>query len=128
MDKNKSLRYLLDKERFKGKKLPPKIRTNEDTNSPDQRGDHTSTDKTFVDIDRIKADFKKPIEDMEFSRRGLFGGLTKLKEYAEESDEKARELKKLKKKQRKIKINLKEEEEETEEGSAETVEIGRAHV
>jgi ferredoxin-type protein NapG len=121
MDKNKSLRYLLDKKRFKGKKLPPKIRTNEDTNSPDQRGDHTSTDKTFIDIDRIKTDFKKPVEDMEFSRRGLFGGLTKLKEYAEESDEKARELKKLKKKQRKIKINLKEEEEETEESSAETV-------
>ena len=121
MDKNKSLRYLLDKERFKGKKLPPKIRTNEDTNSPDQRGDHTSTDNNFINIDRIKTDFKKPIEDMEFSRRGLFGGLTKLKEYAEESDEKAKELKKLKKKQRKIKINLKEEEEETEEGTAGTV-------
>ena len=121
MDKNKSLRYLLDKERFKGKKLPPKIRTNEDTNSPDQRGDHTSTDNNLINVDRIKADFKKPIEDMEFSRRGLFGGLTKLKEYAEESDEKAKELKKLKKKQRKIKINLKEEEEETEEDTAEMV-------
>ncbi len=119
MDKNKSLRYLLDKERFKGKKLPPKIQTNEDFVSPDQRGDHTSEDPHLIGIDQIKADFKKPIEDMEFSRRGLFGGLTKLKEYAEESDEKARELKKQKKKQRKIKINLKEEEEETEEGSAE---------
>ena len=111
---------MLDKERFKGKKLPPKIRTNEDTNSPDQRGDHTSADPHLINIDRIKSDFKKPIEDMEFSRRGLFGGLTKLKEYAEESDEKARELKKLKKKQRKIKINLKEEEEETEEGTTES--------
>jgi MauM/NapG family ferredoxin protein len=121
MDKNKSLRYLLDKDRFKGKKLPPKIRTNEDTNSADQRGDHTSADPHLINIDRIKSDFKKPIEDMEFSRRGLFGGLTKLKEYAEESDEKAKELKKLKKKQRKIKINLKEEEEEMEEGSAEAV-------
>ena len=48
MDKNKSLRYLLDKDRFKGKKLPPKIQTNEDTNSPDQRGDHTSADKHIV--------------------------------------------------------------------------------
>lgn len=115
MDKNKSLRYLLDKERFKGKKLPPKIRTTEDTNSPDQRGDHTSADKHLINIDRIKADIQKPIEDMEFSRRGLFGGLTKLKEYAEESDEKARELKQLKKKQRRIKVNLKPEE-ETEEG------------
>jgi ferredoxin-type protein NapG len=120
MDKNKSLRYLLDKERFKGKKLPPKIRTNEDTNSPDQRGDHTSADPHLVDIDKIKANLRKPVEDMEFSRRGLFGGLTKLKEYAEESDEKAKELKKLKKKQRKIKINLKEEEEETEENTTET--------
>ena len=121
MDKNKSLRYLLDKERFKGKKLPPKIRTTEDTNSPDQRGDHTSADPHLIDIDRIKSDFKKPIEEMEFSRRGLFGGLTKLKEYAEESDEKAKELKKLKKKKRKIKINLKEEEEETEEGTTQPV-------
>lgn len=120
MDKNKSLRYLLDKERFKGKKLPPKIQTNEDTNSLDQRGDHTSADPHLIDIDRLKSDFKKPIEEMDFSRRGLFGGLTKLKEYAEESDEKARELKKLKKKQRKIKINLKEEEEETEEGAVAT--------
>ena len=120
MDKNKSLRYLLDKERFKGKKLPPKIQTNEDFVSADQRGDHTSADPHLINIDRIKSDFKKPIEDMEFSRRGLFGGLTKLKEYAEESDEKAKELKKLKKKQRKIKINLKEEE-ETEEGTADTV-------
>ncbi len=116
MDKNKSLRYLLDKDRFKGKKLPPKIRTNEDTNSPDQRGDHTSADPHLVDIDRIKTNLKKPIEEMEFSRRGIFGGLTKLKEYAKESDEKARELKKLDKQQRKIKINLKEEEEENEEG------------
>ena len=121
MDKKKSLRYLLDKERFKGKKLPPKIRTNEDTNSPDQRGNHTSADPHLIDIDQIKSNLRKPIEEMEFSRRGLFGKLTKLKEYAEESDAKTKETKKLKKKQRKIKINLKEEEEETEEGSVETV-------
>jgi ferredoxin-type protein NapG len=130
MDKNKSLRYLLDKERFKGKKLPPKIRTTEDTNSPDQRGDHTSADPHLVDIDKIKANLRKPVEDMEFSRRGLFGGLTKLKEYAEESDEKAKELKNLKKKQRKIKINLKEEtEENTTESTSElapTSETGTA--
>ena len=123
MDKKKSLRYLLDKERFKGKKLPPKIRTNEDTNSPDQRGDHTSADKHIVDIERLKANIQKPIEDMEFSRRGLFGGLTKLKEYAEESEEKERELKGLKKKQRRIKVHLKPEEEETEEGVETTAEV-----
>jgi len=123
MDKNKSLRYLLDKERFKGKKLPPKIRTNEDTNSPDQRGDHTSADRHIVDVQRLKESFNKPIEEMEFSRRGLFGGLTKLKEYAEESDEKARELKQLKKKQRRIKVNLKPEEEETEEGTEAVAEL-----
>ena len=126
MDKKKSLRYLLDKERFKGKKLPPKIRTTEETNSPDQRGDHTSTDQHIVDINRLKADMQKPIEDMEFSRRGLFGGLTKLKEYAEESDEKAKELKKTKKKQRRIKVNLKPEEEETEEGVETTAELESA--
>ena len=123
MDKNKSLRYLLDKDRFKGKKLPPKIRTNEDTNSPDQRGDHTSADKHIVEIERLKENFKKPIEEMEFSRRGIFGGLNKLKEYAEESDEKTQELKKLKKKQRRIKVNLKPEEEETEEGVETTAEL-----
>jgi ferredoxin-type protein NapG len=126
MDKKKSLRYLLDKERFKGKKLPPKIRTTEETNSLDQRGDHTSTDKHIVDINRLKADMQKPIEDMEFSRRGLFGGLTKLKEYAEESDEKSKELKKLKKKKRRIKVNLKPEDEETEEGGETTAELESA--
>ncbi len=118
MDKKKSLRYLLDKDRFKGKKLPPKIQTNEDHVSADQRGDHTASD--LLGIDRLKANFNKPIEDMEFSRRGIFGGLTKLKEYAEESDEKAKELKKLQKKKRRIKINLKEEEEEETEAGAET--------
>ncbi len=115
MDKKKSLRYLLDKDRFKGKKLPPKIQTNEDHISPDQRGDNTTSD--LLGIDRLKADFNKPIEDMEFSRRGLFGGLSKLKEYAEETDEKAKERKKLRNQQRRIKINLKEEEEETEAGA-----------
>ncbi len=123
MDKRKSLRYLLDKDRFKGKKLPPKLQTNEDLIDPDQRGDHTTADKHIVDIERLKANFQKPIEDMEFSRRGLFGGLTKLKEYAEESDEKAKELKQLKKKQRRIKVNLKPEEEETEEGTEAVAEL-----
>ena len=124
MDKKKSLRYLLDKDRFKGKKLPPKIRTNEDTNSPDQRGDHTSADKHIVDVQRLKANIQKPIEDMEFSRRGIFGGLTKLKEYAEESDEKDKEqLKEFKKKQRRIKVNLKPAEEDNEEGVETTAEL-----
>jgi ferredoxin-type protein NapG len=123
MDKRKSLRYLLDKDRFKGKKLPPKLQTNEDLIDPDQRGDHTTADKHIVDIERLKANFQKPIEDMEFSRRGLFGGLTKLKEYAEESDKNAKELKQLKKKQRRIKVNLKPEEEETEEGTEVVAEL-----
>jgi ferredoxin-type protein NapG len=123
MDKKKSLRYLLDKDRFKGKKLPPKIQTNEDHVSADQRGDHSTADKHIIDIDRMKTNLRKPIEDMEFSRRGLFGGLTKLKEYAEESDEKARELEKLNKKKRRIKINLKEEEEENEEGVESVAEL-----
>ena len=123
MDKRKSLRYLLDKDRFKGKKLPPKLQTNEDLIDPDQRGDHTSGDKQQIEIDRLKANFRKPIEEMDFSRRGLFGGLTKLKEYAEEADQKTTELKKLKKKQRKIKINLKEEEEESEQGSEAVAEL-----
>ncbi|NIQ02954.1 MAG: hypothetical protein GWM98_08920 [Nitrospinaceae bacterium] len=116
MDKNKSLRYLLSKEQFKGKKLPPKIRTNEDDICADQRGNHSSVDhKELVQLDQIKENLKKPIEEMEFSRRGLFGGLTKLKEYAEDSDGKAKERKKLKNKKRRIKINLKEEEEDAAE-------------
>lgn len=123
MDKKKSLRYLLDKEKFKGKKLPPRIQTNEDHISPDQRGDHTAADKHLIEVQRLKENFKKPIEDMEFSRRGIFGGLTKLKEYAEDSDGKTRELKKLKKKQRRIKVNMKPEEEETEEGSEAVAEL-----
>ena len=126
MDNKKSLRYLLDKDRFKGRKLPPKIQTNEDHISPDQRGDHTVDDKHLIEVDRLKENFKKPIEEMEFSRRGIFGGLTKLKEYAEESDAKAKELQKPKKKQRKIKINLKEEEEETKEGTGTAAELDPA--
>ncbi len=123
MDKRKSLRYLLDKDRFKGKKLPPKLQTNEDLIDPDQRGDHTSGDKHQIEIARLKENFKKPIEDMEFSRRGIFGGLTKLKEYAEETDRKAEESQKPKKKRRKIKINLKPEEEETEENTETAAEL-----
>ncbi len=123
MDKRKSLRYLLDKDRFKGKKLPPKLQTNEDLIDPDQRGDYTSGDKHQIEIDRFKANLKKPIEEMEFSRRGLFGTLTKLKEYAEVTDQKAKEFQKLKKKQRKIKIILKEEEEESAEGSEAVAEL-----
>ncbi len=123
MDKRKSLRYLLDKDRFKGKKLPPKLQTNEDLIDPDQRGDHTSGDKHQIEIDRFKANLKKPIEEMEFSRRGLFGTLTKLKEYAEVTDQKAKGFQKLKKKQRKIKINLKEEVEESAEGSEAVAEL-----
>ncbi len=37
-------RTKLDKKLFKNKKIPPKIQTNEDLISADQRGDHTSTD------------------------------------------------------------------------------------
>jgi ferredoxin-type protein NapG len=122
MDKRKSLRYLLDKDRFKGKKLPPKLQTNE-VIDPDQRGDRTSSDKHLIEVQRLKENFKKPIEEMEFSRRGIFGGLTKLKEYAEEADQKAKELKKVKKKRRKIKINLKPEEEETEESTETAAEL-----
>lgn len=122
MDKKKSLRYLLDKDRFKGKKLPPRIQTNEDHISPDQRGDHTTSD--VLGIERLKESFNKPIEEMEFSRRGLFGSLTKLKEYAEESDHKTQERKNLKNQQRRIKINLKEEEEVDEEGAGTAAEAG----
>lgn len=106
---------MLDKERFKGKKLPPKIQTNEDHLSADQRGDHSSDDKHLMEIARLKENLKKPIEEMEFSRRGIFGNLTKLKEYAEETDEKTQELEQRQKKKRRIKINLKPEEEEGEE-------------
>ncbi len=119
-----SLRYKLSKERFKGKKLPPKIVTNEDHISLDQRGDHSSTDKKNpLSLDKITATLSKPLEDNDISRRGLLGSLDKLKKYAEESDAKDRQ----KLKRKKIRLKDREEEEETsdaeeEPGEAEAVE------
>ena len=71
-----SLRYKLSKERFKGKKLPPKIVSNEDLISPDQRGDQSSTDKKSpLSLDKITSTITKPLEDNDVSRRGLLGSL-----------------------------------------------------
>lgn len=100
-----SLRYRLNKEMFKGKKVPPKIRTNEDHISPDQRGNLSSVDPEFDAVYRFKEAFKRPIEESEFSRRGLFSHLNRFKEYAEESEriENAGKVK-IKKKRKKKKV------------------------
>ncbi|CCQ90992.1 hypothetical protein NITGR_530010 [Nitrospina gracilis 3/211] len=105
-----SLRYRLNKERFKGKKLPPKIRTNEDHVSEDQRGDLTSSDMEFEAVRRFKDAVKKPIEESEFSRRGLFSHLNRLKEYSDESERLEAEKNPAKKKKRKKKKKAKAEE------------------
>ncbi|MGP0565683.1 MULTISPECIES: 4Fe-4S dicluster domain-containing protein [unclassified Nitrospina] len=105
-----SLRYRLNKERFKGKKLPPKIRTNEDHVSEDQRGDLTSSDMEFEAVRRFKDAVKKPIEESEFSRRGLFSHLNRLKEYSDESERLEAEKNPTKKKKRKKKNKAKVEE------------------
>lgn len=114
-----SLRYRLNKEMFKGKKLPPKIRTNEDHISPDQRGDMSSTDTEFDAVHRFKEAIKRPIEESEFSRRGLFSHLNKLKEYSDESERIEAGKLPAKKKKRKKKKKAK-----TGEETAETVETG----
>ncbi|MFQ5482846.1 MAG: 4Fe-4S dicluster domain-containing protein, partial [Nitrospinaceae bacterium] len=82
-----SLRYRLDKERFKGKKLPPKIQTNEDHISPDQRGDHSSLDDPYSE-GGIKHLLKQKLaqETGSMSRRGLFSGLNQLKQYSDEAE------------------------------------------
>ena len=82
-----SLRYRLDKERFKGKKLPPKIRTNEDHISEDQRGDHSSLDDPYSE-GGIKHALKQKLkqETDQMSRRGLFANLNQLKQYADEQE------------------------------------------
>ena len=84
-----SLRYRLDKDRFKGKKLPPKVRTNEDHVSPDQRGDHSSMDDPYS-AGGMKQELKRRLEHEadQMSRRGLFSGLNKMRDYAQEQDEK----------------------------------------
>ncbi|CAI2718870.1 4Fe-4S dicluster domain-containing protein [Nitrospina watsonii] len=114
-----SLRYRLNKEMFKGKKLPPKIRTNEDHISPDQRGDLSSTDTEFDAVHRFKEAIKRPIEESGFSRRGLFSHLNKLKEYSDESERIEAGHLPAKKKKRKKKKKAKAGEE-----TAETVETG----
>lgn len=116
-----SLRYRLSKERFKGKKLPPKIVTNEDHISLDQRGDDSSTDKKSpLSLDKITSTISKPFEDNDISRRGLLGTLNKLKQYAEESDAKDQQILKRKK------ILLKDPEEEEEETAVAEEESGEA--
>ena len=116
-----SLRYRLSKERFKGKTLPPKIVTNEDHISLDQRGDDSSTDKKSpLSLDKITSTISKPFEDNDISRRGLLGTLNKLKQYAEESDAKDQQILKRKK------ILLKDPEEEEEETAVAEEESGEA--
>jgi len=116
-----SLRYRLNKEMFKGKKVPPKVRTNEDHISPDQRGNVSSTDPEFDAVYRFKEAFKRPIEESEFSRRGLFSHLNRFKEYAEES-EKLENAGKVKVKKKRKKKKVKKAGAETEAALTESAE------
>ena len=102
-----SLRYRLSKDKFKDKKLPPKNPTNEDLIDPDQRGNISSDDPEFDAIHRFKEAMRKPIEETEFSRRGIFGSLNMLKEYAEKSEQLQEEhTVKIKKKRKKKKVKI----------------------
>ncbi len=122
-----SLRYRLDKERFKGKKLPPKNRTNDDHISADQRGEESSSDDPFSD-NGVKHALKQKLaqEADQFSRRGIFSGLNKLKDYANEQDEKQeaaveKEAKKLRQKKKKSSADESPEESLDAEGNPESV-------
>lgn len=117
-----SLRYRLNKDKFKGKKLPIKNDTNEDLIDPDQRGNISSDDPEFEAIHRFKEAMKKPIEETEFSRRGIFGGLNKLKEFAEDSEKREDEKNTVKIKKKRKKKKAKKQPAEVEGLSEETVE------
>lgn len=97
-------RTKLDKKLFKNKKIPPKIRTNEDNISDDQKGDHTTADPGLLSLDKETITQKVeeklfPTEDV--SRRGLFSTLGSLKKFAEEAEEKELQKKKIRKKKKK---------------------------
>ncbi|MGV7221763.1 MAG: 4Fe-4S dicluster domain-containing protein [Nitrospinales bacterium] len=99
-------RQSLNKEIFKGKKLPPKNQTNEDLIDPDQRGNHSSEDEEFLSLgkDAITQRFEQITEnDEEHSRRGLFSALGSLKEFSDEVDVKEEQKKPARKKKRKKK-------------------------
>lgn len=124
-----SLRYRLDKERFKGKKLPSRNRTNDDHISPDQRGDDSSTDDPLSDSG-MKHTLKQRLkhESEQFTQRGIFSGLNKLKDYAHEQDKKeeasiekeTKKVRRKKKKRKPVEDNSEPALEATEENTPET--------
>ncbi|PIQ97187.1 MAG: hypothetical protein COV67_05620 [Nitrospinae bacterium CG11_big_fil_rev_8_21_14_0_20_56_8] len=103
-------RYKLNKDAFKGKKIPPPLSpgSSEEHISPDQRGNHTKSiaaprpDLLALDAETIsqakQAEIRKKEEALqkEVSRRDLFF-LDRLKEYSDESDKKEKEGRKGKK-------------------------------
>ncbi len=103
------LRYKLSKDAFKGKKVPPKIRSNEDHISADQRGDDAyvgrprtnllSLDKKATSAESGAGVKDKPPE--ESSRRNLFSSL--FGKYKDQEEEKIKVEKQAKKKRRKVK-------------------------
>ncbi len=103
------LRYKLSKDAFKGKKVPPKIRANEDHISADQRGDDSYVGKPknrLLSLDKNAtsagsgAGVKSPPPE-EASRRNLFSSL--FGKYKDEEAEKINLEKQAKKKRRKVK-------------------------
>lgn len=125
------IRTKLDKKLFKNKKIPPKVRTNEDHISDDQKGDGSSADPgpglLSLDKETITQKLEETINPKEdVSRRGLFSTLGALKKFAEEAEEKDLEKKKTRKKKKKksgeSELETKEEAaagQESEETSAE---------
>ncbi|MBI4389266.1 MAG: 4Fe-4S dicluster domain-containing protein [Nitrospinae bacterium] len=99
------LRYKLAKETFKGKKVPPAVRTTEDHVSEDQRGNRSSGPGDPIlslGADHVTAVPKSgaPKEEADYSRRDLFGFFQK---YADRVVKKEPPQPEKKKKKRKVK-------------------------
>ncbi|MBI5428513.1 MAG: hypothetical protein HZA02_09590 [Nitrospinae bacterium] len=100
------LRYKLAKETFKGKKVPPAVRTTEDHVSEDQRGNRSSGPGDPIlslgadDVTAAPKPAAPPQEEADYSRRDLFGFFQK---YADRVAKKEPPQTEKKKKKRKVK-------------------------
>ncbi|OGW28373.1 MAG: hypothetical protein A3K09_08490 [Nitrospinae bacterium RIFCSPLOWO2_12_FULL_47_7] len=111
-------RYKLAKEKFKGKKVPPSIRVSDDHVSADQRGNDSRLGDQILSLDRNTVTQPKPKEDLEYSRRDMFG-LGRLGAYADQLSESFKEppVKKKKGKGKRKRVPL------STEGETETAEV-----
>lgn len=110
------IRTKLDKKLFKNKKIPPKVRTNEDHISADQKGSHSSDKPDLLSLDKeaISKKFDEAINPTEeVSRRGLFSTLGSLKKFADEAEEKDQIKKQTRKKKKRESGENKKEAQET---------------